>query len=183
MAEKRNCFTEQDRFFMEAALGEARLAASQGEVPVGAVVVKEGRILGRGHNCRETAADVTGHAELMALREAGQILGGWRLDGAILYVTLEPCPMCAAAIVQARLARVVYAADDPRLGACGSLLNLLQFPGFGHDVSVRSGLLAEEAAGLLQDFFVHCRKQQTDRPGKDQRLQPEQKGNIQSGYR
>ncbi|MEA4891541.1 MAG: tRNA adenosine(34) deaminase TadA [Peptococcaceae bacterium] len=146
-------FTEQDRLYMQEALTEARAALTAGEVPVGAVVVSRGRIVGRGHNRRETDQDISAHAEILALREAGRTLGGWRLGGAFLYVTLEPCPMCAAAIVQARISRVIFGADDPRLGAGGSLLNLLQFPGFGHDVAVRSGLMAEEAGRLLQEFF------------------------------
>ena len=151
-------FTEQDELYMREALGEARAALATNDVPVGAVVVSEGRIVGRGRNRREADSDISGHAEIIALREAGKRLGGWRLAGSRLYVTLEPCPMCAAAIVQARLTQVIYAADDPRLGACGSLLNLLQFPGFDHDVSARSGLLADVAGQLLREFFAEKRQ-------------------------
>lgn len=156
--EKPTSFTESQRLWMGAALAEARLALEQGDVPVGAVIVKEGKIIGRGHNQREARHDPSGHAEIMALRQAGQTIGSWRLNGAEMYVTLEPCPMCTAAIVQAKLFQVVYGLDDPRLGACGSLLNLAQFPGFDHDVAIRSGLMMEESLALLQDFFAAKRK-------------------------
>ncbi len=156
--EKPTSFTESQRLWMLEALAEARLALEQGDVPVGAVIVKEGKIIGRGHNQREACHDPSGHAEIMALRQAGQAIGSWRLTGAEMYVTLEPCPMCTAAIVQAKLFQVVYGLDDPRLGACGSLLNLAQFPGFDHDVAIRSGLMMEESLALLQDFFAAKRK-------------------------
>lgn len=156
--EKPTSFTESQRLWMLEALAEARLALEQGDVPVGAVIVKEGKIIGRGHNQREARHDPSGHAEIMALRQAGQAIGSWRLTGAEMYVTLEPCPMCTAAIVQAKLFQVVYGLDDPRLGACGSLLNLAQFPGFDHDVAIRSGLMMEESLALLQDFFAAKRK-------------------------
>lgn len=156
--EKPTSFTESQRLWMLEALAEARLALEQGDVPVGAVIVKEGKIIGRGHNQREARHDPSGHAEIMALRQAGQAIGSWRLTGAEMYVTLEPCPMCTAAIVQAKLFQVVYGLDDPRLGACGSLLNLAQFPGFDHDVAIRSGLMMEESLALLQYFFAAKRK-------------------------
>ncbi|MEL7622209.1 MAG: tRNA adenosine(34) deaminase TadA [Clostridiales bacterium] len=156
--EKPTSFTESQRLWMLEALAEARLALEQGDVPVGAVIVKERKIIGRGHNQREARHDPSGHAEIMALRQAGQAIGSWRLTGAEMYVTLEPCPMCTAAIVQAKLFQVVYGLDDPRLGACGSLLNLAQFPGFDHDVAIRSGLMMEESLALLQDFFAAKRK-------------------------
>ena len=114
--------------------------------------------MGRAHNLRETVHDPTAHAEILALREAGARLGSWRLAGAVLYVTLEPCPMCAGALVQARLERVVYGADDPKAGAAGTLLNLLQFPGFNHTVKITGGILAAEASALLQEFFRQRRK-------------------------
>ncbi len=151
--EKPTAFTALQRLWMQEALAEAHLALEQGDVPVGAVIVKEGKIIGRGHNQREACHDPSGHAEILALRQAGQTIGSWRLTGAEMYVTLEPCPMCASAIVQAKLLQVVYGLDDPRLGACGSLLNLAQFPGFDHDVAIRSGLMMEESLALLQDFF------------------------------
>jgi tRNA(adenine34) deaminase len=136
----------------------------QSDVPVGAVVVKNGQILGRGRNRREACHDPSAHAEILALRQAGQAAGDWRLTGAEIYVTLEPCPMCAAAIVQAKLSLAVYGLEDPKLGACGSLLNLAQFPGFGHDVAIRGGLLREESLALLRDFFARQRENGGPRP-------------------
>mgnify|MGYP001206509722 CR=1 FL=1 len=149
----KQVFTDLDIYYMKEALKEAKLAEQHGDVPVGAVVVLDGQIIGRGHNRREVDSDPTAHAEILALRAAGSQRKNWRLNNALLYVTLEPCPMCASAIVQARIRQVIYGVDDPRLGAAGSLLNLLQFPGFFHDTSVRSGLLLEECQALLQDFF------------------------------
>lgn len=145
-------------FFMKEALLEGRIALEKGEIPVGAVVVLNGEIIGRGHNQRETQHDPTAHAEIVALRQAGEKLGSWRLEGAILYVTLEPCPMCAGALLQARIERVVYGADDPKAGAAGSLLNILQFPRFNHFVKITGDIMAEEAASLLQEFFQERRK-------------------------
>jgi len=142
---------------MEEALAEARSAMEHDDVPVGAIIVRNGEIIGRGHNRREAAHDPTAHAEIAALRQAGEAAGSWRLDGAVMYVTLEPCPMCAFAIVSAKVDMVVYGLDDSRIGACGSLLNLVQFPGFDHNVAVRSGLLAEESRNLLQSFFARRR--------------------------
>lgn len=144
--------------FMRTALEEAAIAFALGEVPVGAVVVCQGQIIGRGHNRRETDRDPTSHAEIAALREAAQAKGGWRLTGCTLYVTLEPCPMCAGALVQSRIDRVVYGADDPKAGSAGSLLNLLQFPGFNHSVKITGGVLADECSGILQYFFQERRK-------------------------
>jgi tRNA(adenine34) deaminase len=138
---------------MREAIFEAKKAAEIGEVPVGALVVLDGKVIGRGHNLRETRQDPTAHAEILALREAGQTLGTWRLTGAVLYVTLEPCPMCAGALVQSRIERVVYGADDPKAGSAGTLLNILQFPGFNHFVKITGGVLAKETADLLQEYF------------------------------
>ena len=146
-------FTDIQRQWMRVALEEAHLALAHGDVPVGAVVVLDGEIIGRGHNHREVDHDPTGHAEIMALAQAGRALGDWRLNDAEMYVTMEPCPMCAFALVLARLSLLVYGLDDPRMGACGSFLNLAQFPGFGHGVSIRGGLYAEESAAIMQDFF------------------------------
>lgn len=144
--------------FMKEALKEARIALDKGEVPVGAVVVLKGEIVGRGHNIREQSYDPTAHAEILALRDAAKRLKGWRLEGATLYVTLEPCPMCAGALIQSRIERVVYGADDPKAGSAGSLLNLLQFPGFNHSVKITGGVLEEECSEILQRFFRQCRK-------------------------
>ena len=140
---------------MQLALAEARAASRAGEVPVGAVVVSaQGDVLAREHNLRETETDPTAHAEILALREAGRRLSNWRLSGATLYVTLEPCPMCAAAIVLARVQRVVFAAQDPRLGAAGSRLQLFAELAGDWPVDVIGGVLEEEASALLKDFFA-----------------------------
>jgi tRNA(adenine34) deaminase len=144
-----------DEAWMRVALQEARAALDHADVPVGAVVVgADGRELARGRNRREQARDPTAHAELEALRAAARALGGWRLDGCTLLVTLEPCAMCAGAIVQARLARLVFAADDPKGGAVTSLWDLVRDPRLPHRVEVRRGVLAEESAALLRGFFA-----------------------------
>jgi tRNA(adenine34) deaminase len=142
-----------DERFMQAALAEAQAAESEGEVPVGAVVVLEGRIIGRGHNRVEAAQDPTAHAEIIAIGAAAQTLNTWRLDGATLYVTLEPCHMCAGAIVLARIARLVYGARDPKAGACGSLAMVPQDLRLNHRAEVVPGVLAEDASLLLEQFF------------------------------
>ena len=144
--------------FMKEALLEGRKALEKGEIPVGAVVVQNGKIVGRGHNLRESQNDPTAHAEIVALRDAGDKLGTWHLKGSLLYVTLEPCPMCAGALLQARIEKVIYGADDPKAGCAGSLLNILQFPGFNHFVKITSGVLVEESIALLQEFFREKRR-------------------------
>lgn len=138
---------------MRIALREARLAADRGETPIGAVVVKDGEVIAAAGNERELRPDPTAHAECLALRAAALATGGWRLIGSVVYVTLEPCPMCAGAIQQARVARLVYGASDPRLGAAGSLMDLLKDPRLGHRVEVTGGVLAAEAAEVLRGFF------------------------------
>jgi tRNA(adenine34) deaminase len=139
---------------MSVALDQAREAFALGEVPVGAVVVaRDGRILSRAFNLRETLRDPTAHAERLALTLAGEALGSWRLDGCTLYVTLEPCPMCAGAVVQSRIARVVYAATDPKAGACDSLYRLASDPRLNHRASITRGVLAEPCGELLSRFF------------------------------
>ncbi len=138
---------------MKAALELARDAMALGEVPVGAVVVREGRILSQAHNLRETLNDPTAHAERLALTRAGRTLGTWRLEECTLYVTLEPCPMCAGAIVQSRIARLVYGASDPKAGACSSLYRLIDDPRFNHRVEFTAGVLAPECGALLSEFF------------------------------
>jgi tRNA(adenine34) deaminase len=143
-----------DEGWMRVALGEARAALGHGDVPVGAVVVAaDGIELGRGRNRREQAADPTAHAELEALRAAAHALGHWRLDGSTLVVTLEPCTMCAGALVQARVGRLVYGADDPKAGAVTSLFDLVGDPRLPHRVEVRRGVLAADSAELLRAFF------------------------------
>ncbi|WP_461370106.1 tRNA adenosine(34) deaminase TadA [Candidatus Darwinibacter acetoxidans] len=145
------------RRFMMEALAQARLALAAGEVPVGAVVVLDGEIIGRGHNFRETANDPTAHAEMLAIREAARHLGSWRLTKADLYVTLEPCPMCAGAIVNARLRRLVFGAYDPKAGAVISLMNLVQDKRLNHTVEILDGICQKECASLLQEFFQRLR--------------------------
>ena len=132
---------------------EAQKAFCADEVPVGAVVVLDGHIIGRGHNQRETLGDPTAHAEMIALRQAADKNGSWRLNGAVLYVTLEPCPMCAGAMLQSRIERVIYGADDPKGGAAGTLINLLQFPGFNHNVKIVGGVMADQCKEILQKYF------------------------------
>lgn len=139
--------------YMKLALEEAAKAARQGEVPIGAVLVKEGVIVAADHNRREQLGDATAHAELLVIREAGRLLDGWRLSGTTLYVTLEPCPMCAGALVQARVDRLVYGAADPKGGAAGTLYNIVHDERLNHRLSVTAGMLENECASLLQDFF------------------------------
>jgi len=144
---------------MEAALDEARAAAAAGEVPVGAVVVSaDGELLARAHNRRESGGDPLAHAELLAIRQAAREVGGWRLVGATLYVTLEPCAMCAGALVLARVGRLVYGAADPKAGYCGTLGDLVRDPRLNHRLEVSSGVLAEASAGLLKGFFAELRR-------------------------
>jgi tRNA(adenine34) deaminase len=143
----------EDERFLEAALAEARAAEDDGEVPVGAVVAFRGRIIGRGRNRVEATQDPTAHAEIIAIGAASQALKSWRLDDATLYVTLEPCHMCAGAAVLARLSRLVYGARDPKAGACGSLAMVPQDLRLNHRVEVVSGVLAEECGALLAQFF------------------------------
>jgi tRNA(adenine34) deaminase len=138
---------------MREALALARLAGERGEVPVGAVVVLDGRVVGRGANARESAKDPTAHAELLAIQDAARALGRWRLSGATLVATLEPCAMCAGAMVLARIERLVFGASDPKSGAVGSLLDLSSDPRLNHRFPVERGVLAEEAGELLRTFF------------------------------
>jgi tRNA(adenine34) deaminase len=138
---------------MTLALDEARRAAEQGEVPIGAVLALGGELVSARGNERERRHDPTAHAEMLALRDAAAIIGGWRLPEATLYVTLEPCAMCAGAIVLARVARLVFGADDPKAGAAGSIFNIVDHPALNHRPEVRAGLMATEASELLRDFF------------------------------
>jgi tRNA(adenine34) deaminase len=148
----------EDEQWMRLALDEAVTAVSLGEVPVGAVAVYEGQIIGRGFNRKESDQDPTAHAEMLALKAAAEFLQNWRLLGVTLYCTLEPCPMCAGAMIQARLPRLVYGARDARFGADGSIVDVLRAEGFNHRVTITDGLLAEEAAALLQQFFQLLRQ-------------------------
>jgi tRNA(adenine34) deaminase len=143
--------------FMREAIAEATLAFQRGDVPVGAVAVCDDQIIGRGHNRKEELKDPTAHAEMIALQEAARALGGWRLIGVTLYCTMEPCSMCAGAMIQARLPRLVYAVDDPKAGAAGSVVDLLRNERLNHRVEVIAGVLAEEAEELTRRFFQKLR--------------------------
>ena len=146
-----------DELWMEEALRAAQLGLERGEVPVGAVVVRNGEVVGRGWNRNLSDCDPTAHAEIAALREAAAILGNHRLEDCELFATIEPCAMCAGALVHARLQRLVYGADDPKAGAVHSVLQVLNHPGLNHRMEVRGGILAGRCAGLLQEFFKHRR--------------------------
>jgi tRNA(adenine34) deaminase len=148
-----------DITWMQLALDEARRALQAGDVPIGAVAVRGDEVIARAHNQREAHGDPTAHAELTALRQASQVIGHWRLEGVTLYCTLEHCAMCAGAMVLARLPRLVFAATDPKAGAAGSVLALLDHPQLNHRVDVTGGVLAVEAAGLIRQFFADLRAQ------------------------
>ncbi len=151
-----------DKAAMEAALGEARAAGAAGEIPIGAVVLdRDGRILARGRNCREALADPTAHAEIVALRAAGEALGGWRLSGCTLVVSLEPCPMCAGAAVMARIDRMVFGAWNEEYGAAGSRWDLVRDRRLNHRVEVIGGVLADECGAMVREFMV------SQRPGPE----------------
>ncbi|HEX6862256.1 MAG TPA: tRNA adenosine(34) deaminase TadA [Thermoanaerobaculia bacterium] len=153
-----------DRIWMQEALAEARRAAEIGEVPIGAVIVREGEsgemgeIVGRGHNRREIDRDPLAHAEILAIRQAAERIGGWRLTGCTLYVSLEPCAMCAGALVNSRVERLVWGAPDPKAGWCGTLGNLVQDPRLNHLLEMTAGVLEEDSAALLRGFFASLRK-------------------------
>ena len=149
---------QDDERWMGLALAQAEQAVALGEVPVGAVAVYQGQVIGAGHNCKETTNDPTAHAEITALKEAAAYLHNWRLLGVTLYSTLEPCPMCAGAMIQARLPRLVYGAKDVRFGADGSIVNIFAEPRWNHRVAVTAGVLEGEAAELLQQFFRKLRE-------------------------
>lgn len=146
---------------MRQALAEARQAASLGEVPVGAVVVCADEIVGRGHNRREVDGDPLAHAEILAIRQAAEEVGNWRLTGCCLYVTLEPCPMCAGALVNSRVERLVFGTRDPKAGYCGSLGNLVADPRLNHRMEVTEGVLAEECSREIREFFSRLRQDQS----------------------
>lgn len=156
--------SDHDRRWMGLAIEQAYEAATMGEVPVGAVVVLEGEVIGRGHNRKELSNDPTAHAEILALREAAATIASWRLCDASLYVTLEPCPMCAGALVNARIQRLVYGCEDPKAGAVRSLFSLCEDPRLNHRIQVIRGVEAETCAALLTDFFARLRAEDRD-PG------------------
>ncbi|MFD2045607.1 tRNA adenosine(34) deaminase TadA [Ornithinibacillus salinisoli] len=146
-----------DEKFMQLAIDEAEKASEVAEVPIGAVIVFQGKVIATGHNIRENSQETLSHAELIAIQEANKKMGSWRLEDCTLYVTLEPCPMCAGAIVQSRMKRVVFGAFDPKAGCAGSLMNLLDDNRFNHQVEVTSGTLEQECGKLLTDFFRSLR--------------------------
>ena len=148
-----------DSDFMRMALREAELAAAAGEVPVGAVLVCDQRVVGRGRNACERLQDATAHAEMIAITAASQALGTWRLEDCTLYVSLEPCPMCLGACLNARVKRVVYGALEPKCGACGSVVDLSSPPGYNHRIAVTGGVLGEASSALLKEFFRAVREQ------------------------
>jgi tRNA(adenine34) deaminase len=150
-------FFPREEYFMRLALREAGRALEHDDVPVGAVIVRDGEVIGAGHNERELRADPTAHAEMIALREAAAAVGSWRVLESVMYVTLEPCAMCAGALVLARIPRVVYGASDPKAGAAGSVLDVLGEARLNHRPVVAGGLLAEDCAGLLRAFFASRR--------------------------
>lgn len=151
---------------MKEALKEARKAAEMGEIPVGAVIVKDGEIISRGHNLTETTEDPTAHAEMIAIREAAKLLRGWRLTGCDMYVTMEPCSMCAGALVWSRIEHLYIGADDPKTGACGSVFNIVQDDRLNHQIAVDRGIMAEESSQLVREFFRNLRNK-TKKPEEE----------------
>ena len=151
----------KDEFYMGKALEEAKTAFAVGEIPIGAVIIYQKKAIARAYNLRESLPCATAHAELLAIEKACRVLGRWRLSGCTLYVTCEPCPMCAGAIVQARIPRVVVGSMNPKAGCAGSVMNLLQEPGFNHQVELEKGILEEECSTMLKEFFKALRKRKS----------------------
>lgn len=164
--------TDQERF-MKEAIRQAKKARALEEVPIGCVIVHEGKIIARGYNRRNTDKNTLSHAELNAIRKASKKLGDWRLEGCTMYVTLEPCPMCAGAIVQARIPKVVIGCMNPKAGCAGSVLDLLHEDGFNHQVETEVGMLGEECSQMLKDFFRELREKKKERK-KEQQNEQEQ---------
>ena len=164
--------TEEERCMREA-VRQAKKAWTLGEVPIGCVIVYEGKIIGRGYNRRTTDGNVLAHAEIIAIRKACRAMGDWRLEGCTMYVTLEPCPMCAGAIVQARIPKVVIGCMNPKAGCAGSVLDLLHEDGFNHQVETEVGMLGEECSQMLKDFFRELREKKKERK-KEQQNEQEQ---------
>lgn len=156
----------QDEYFMKLAIAEAKKAEELNEVPIGAMLVKDDKIIASAYNLRESKQQSTAHAEILAIDMACERLGTWRLENTTLYVTLEPCPMCAGALVLSRVERVVYGASDPKGGCAGTLMNLLQDKRFNHQAEVVGGVLEEECGALLSDFFAAIRKRKKEQKGK-----------------
>jgi len=156
--EEKNEYSIEDAYYMKQAIAQAKLAYKHGEVPIGCVIVHEGKIIGRGYNRRNTDKCTLAHAEITAIKRASKQIGDWRLEECTMYVTLEPCQMCAGAIVQARIPTVFAGADSPKAGCAGTILNILENNEFNHQVEYSSGLLACECQALLKKFFVELRK-------------------------
>ena len=152
-----------DQRFMKLAIDQAFIAADNGDVPVGAVIVFEGRVIAKAHNQRQLLNDPTAHAEIIALTQAAEAVGNWRLNGCTIYVTLEPCPMCAGALVMARIDRLVFGCEDPKAGACGSLYNIVQDERLNHNMDITSGVLDTECGQVLSDFFKTRRDENTNK--------------------
>ena len=153
--------------YMREAVRQAKKAAALNEVPIGCVIVHEGKIIGRGYNRRMTDHSVLAHAEIIAIKKACRKMGDWRLEDCTIYITLEPCPMCAGAIVQARIPRAVIGCMNPKAGCAGSVLNLLQEDGFNHQVEIEVGMMGEECSQMLKDFFRELRKKTKERHAKE----------------
>ncbi len=154
---------DADEKYMREALRQAKRAAALGEVPIGCVIVHEGKIIGRGYNRRNTDRSTLAHAEIIAVKRAARQIGDWRLEGCTIYITLEPCPMCAGAIVQARIPRCVIGCMNPKAGCAGSVTNLLEMQGFNHQVDVTRGVLEEECSTMLKEFFRELRIRDAER--------------------
>ena len=165
--------TEEERCMREA-VRQAKKAWKLGEVPIGCVIVYEGKIIGRGYNRRTTDGNVLAHAEIIAIRKACRAMGDWRLEGCTMYVTLEPCPMCAGAIVQARIPKVVIGCMNPKAGCAGSVLDLLHEDGFNHQVETEVGMLGEECSQMLKDFFRELREKKKERKKEQQNDQEQE---------
>lgn len=147
-----------DEYFMKIALNEAYKAYSIGEVPVGAIIVNDNKVIASGYNMRETLKDPTAHAEIIAIKKASEFLGGWRLIGCTMYVTIEPCAMCAGAIINSRIEKLIIGAKDPKMGACGSIINIVQNQDFNHRTDVIWGVMEDECSEIMKDFFRVLRK-------------------------
>lgn len=163
---------EEDSRWMQVALREAEKAYEAGEVPIGAVIVKDGRCLAKAYNQVETLKDATAHAEIIAIGAASSQVGNWRLSGATLYVTLEPCPMCAGAILNSRISRIVFGSPDSRFGGCGSTIDVITDNALGVNVQVTGGVSAEECLGLIRAFFMEMRQKKGDSGAKPSSLLP-----------
>ena len=166
--------TEEEKY-MKEAIRQAHKAWKLGEVPIGCVIVRDGRIIARGYNRRNTDKNTLAHAELQAIRRASRIAGDWRLEDCTIYVTLEPCQMCAGAIVQARIPRRVIGSRNPKAGCAGSVLNLLQVPAFNHQVEIREGVLEEECSAMLTNFFRELREKKKE---KQKNLEEKEDGSV-----